>query len=361
MKILVIVTSHFGYDGITNVATNYYTYIEHSKVQMDFVTINEIPDNLKRLLDKNGDTRYVLPMRNQNPLSYLLNLIKIIKKGKYDIVHIHGNSNTMFLELWAAKLAGVKVRIPHSHNTKCDHPVINKLLKPFFRAASTYGFACGKEAGEWLFPKDSFKIIPNGIDLERFNFNQEKRDSLRKEMQLQDKLVVGHVGRFSLQKNHEKLLRIFAALKQKNLNVTLMLWGEGELMEATKQFAQQTGGDIRFMGTTNKVEEALQVVDIIVFPSLFEGLPLFLVEAQAMGLNCLVSDTVSPMAKLTNYFAFQPLNDKEEMWAETIIKMCKRTDSKHNSKVAHEFIAKAGYDIRENCNNLLETYKSLIK
>ena len=140
-----------------------------------------------------------------------------------------------------------------------------------------------------------------------------------------------------------------------------MLWGEGELMEAAKQLAQQTGGDIRFMGTTNKVEDALQVVDIIVFPSLFEGLPLFLVEAQAMGLNCLVSDTVSPMAKLTNYFAFQPLNDKEEVWAEKIIRMCKRTDSKQNSKVAHEFIAKAGYDIRENCNNLLETYKSLIK
>lgn len=361
MKVLIIVTSHFGYDGITNVATNYYIYMDHSKVQMDFVTINEIPVKLKKQLDKYGDTLYVLSMRNRNPLSYLMNLIKIIKKGKYDVVHIHGNSNTMFLELWAAQLGGVKVRIPHSHNTKCDHPIINKILKPFFKSSYTYGFACGQEAGEWLFPKDGFKIIPNGIDLERFKFNKEKRDLLRQEMQIQDKLVIGHVGRFSLQKNHEKLLRIFNALEQKYSNVTLLLWGEGELMETSKQLAQKLGGDIRFMGTTNKVEEVLQVVDIIIFPSLFEGLPLFLIEAQAMGLNCLVSDTVSPMAKLTDFFEFQPLNDSNENWAESIMLLCKKSNSENNSKFAHKCIAKAGYNIRENCNHLLETYKSLIK
>ena len=361
MKILVIVTSRFGYDGISNVATNYYTYMEHSRVQIDFVTINEIPYKLSTLLDKNGDTHYVLPMRNKNPLIYFLNLIKIIRKNKYNIVHIHGNSNTMFLELWAAKLAGARVRIPHSHNTKCDHQIINKLLKPFFKMAYTYGFACGKEAGEWLFPKDSFKIIPNGIDLERFKFNKEKRESLRKHMQLQDRLVVGHVGRFSLQKNHEKLLKIFKTLKEKLPNVTLLLWGEGELLESSKQMAKEIGGDIRFMGTTNKVEEALSIVDIIVFPSLFEGLPLFLVEAQAMGVNCIVSDKVSPMAKLTDYFIFHPLNDSNVKWSESIIEICKKYNSERNSTLAHKCIANAGYNIRENCNNLLDIYKSLIK
>lgn len=361
MKILVIVTSHFGYDGITNVATNYYVYSDHSKVKMDFVTINEIPDNFKKQLDKYGDSHYVLLMRNKNPFLYFVRLMNIIRKGKYDIVHIHGNSNTMFIELWAAKLAGAKVRIPHSHNTQCNHPIINKILKPFFKTAYTHGFACGQEAGEWLFPKNSFKIIPNGINLERFKFNSEKRKQLRQIMDIQEKLVIGHVGRFSLQKNHKKLLYIFDSLKQVNPNITLLLWGEGELLESNRQLAKQIGGDIRFMGTTNEVEEVLQVVDIIVFPSLFEGLPLFLVEAQAMGLNCLVSDTVSPMTKLTDYFHFQPLTDENEKWAKSIIEISQQSGSESNSKVAHKCIAKAGYDIRENCNNILEIYKSLIK
>lgn len=361
MRILVIVTSHFGYDGITNVATNYYVYANHSKVKMDFVTINEIPDNLNKLLEKYGDSHYVLSMRNKNPFLYIFRLMNIIRKGKYNIVHIHGNSNTMFIELWAAKLAGAKVRIPHSHNTKCDHPFINKILKPFFKSAYTYGFACGQEAGDWLFTKKEFKIIPNGIDLERFKFNSEKRKQLRQHLGIQDKLVIGHVGRFSLQKNHEKLLYIFKSLKKINPNVTLLLWGEGELLESSKQLAEQIGGDIRFMGTTDIVEEVLQVVDIIVFPSLFEGLPLFLVEAQALGLNCLVSDTVSPMTKLTDYFHFQPLTDDNEKWAKSIIEIAQRSSSENNSKLAHKSISKAGYNIRENCDNLLEIYKSLIK
>lgn len=359
MKALVIVTAHFGYDGISNVAKSYYLYQDHKRVQMDLVTINEIPESLRSEIEHNGDKSYVLRERNKNPLSYVFALSRIVKKGKYDVVHIHGNSNTMFVELWAAMLGGCKTRIPHSHNTKCDHPIINKILRPLFKIAYTDAFACGVEAGEWLFKKNEATIIPNGVDLQRYTLDESFRVQYKNELGLDGRLVIGHVGRFSVQKNHKKLLSIFAAIQKKKPMVSLLMWGEGELMEDAKEQAQQIGGDIRFMGTSDHIEKCLHAVDIIVFPSVYEGLPLFLVEAQAMGMPCLLSDTVSPMTKITDSVAYEPFGASDEEWADAAIKMMEGQNVIENSKKAHELIREAGYDIRVNAGKLIDKYEQL--
>lgn len=175
IKVLVIVTSHFGFDGISNVATNYYIYQDHTRIKMDLLTINDIPIRLKVEIEKNGDSHFIMNQRNKNPIGYVKSVAVLCRQNKYDLVHIHGNSNTMFVDLVAARLGGVKVRVAHSHNTKCNHTVINRMLKPFFRMNVTDGFACAEEAGMWLFKKGEFRVINNGIDLNRFKFNASLR------------------------------------------------------------------------------------------------------------------------------------------------------------------------------------------
>lgn len=360
MKVLVIVTSHFGYDGISNVVTNYYIYQDHAKIKMDLVTINKVPENLAKEIESNGDNNFVLAQRNKNPLGYIYALTKLIRKERYDIVHVHGNSSTMFIELLAALLGRCKVRIAHSHNTKCDHVIINRILSPLFKLSYTNAFACGIEAGEWLFKKGEATIISNGVDLQRFVLNIDYRISLRKKLCVDGRIVIGHVGRFSKQKNHEKLISIFSCLRTLNPNVSLLMWGEGELKEHIRGLAKGVGGDIRFMGTSNEIEKCLQAVDIIIFPSLYEGLPLFLIEAQSIGIPCILSDTVSPNSKITDWVYFLPLNASDYEWAQKSLHILSESTVEDNAPKAHDYIRRAGYDICANANDLFEKYKQLI-
>lgn len=361
MKVLVIVTAHFGYDGISNVATNYYLYQDHKKVQMDLLTINEIHPFLKEELEKNGDRHYILSYRNSNTLKYIRKLSQLVKANKYDVVHIHGNSNTMFVDLLAALLGGCKTRIAHCHTTRSDHPFINVILRPFFKLVYTGAFACSVEAGEWLFKKGEATIIANGIDLERFTLNATYRKQYKQELGVEHRLVIGHVGRFSAEKNHQKLLSIYNEIRTVNPHVTLLLWGDGELLEDVKRQAQTIGGDIRFMGTSHEIEKCLHAIDIFIMPSFYEGLPLTLIEAQAIGISCLLSNMVSPMAKITDSVYFEDLEASDEEWANEALRIASLSKVEDNAKISHERIRSAGYDIRVNAANLLKIYQQEIE
>lgn len=361
MKVLVIVTAHFGYDGISNVATNYYLYQNHKKVQMDLLTINEIPTFLKQEMAKNGDRHYILNFRNSNPLKYIINLSRLIKANQYDVVHIHGNSNTMAVDLCAALFAGCKTRIAHCHTTKSDHPFINRLLRPLFKRVYTDAFACSVEAGEWLFRKGEATIIANGIDLQRFTLNEAFRTQYKKELGLENRLVIGHVGRFSAEKNHQKLLSIYDAVRQVNPNVTLLMWGDGELLEEVREQAKRMGGDIRLMGTSHEIEKCLHAIDVIVFPSLYEGLPLILIEAQAIGIPCLLSNTVPPMAQITPAVYYTDLHASDQEWANETMRIASLSKVEDNARTSHALIRAAGYDIRMKADQLLDIYNQLIQ
>lgn len=359
MKVLIIVNARFGFDGISNVATNYYLYQDHNNVKMDFVLINEPNDILKKSTKKNRDKIFILNIRNKNPLLYIFRLYKIIKSEKYDIMHVHGNSCTMFFDLLPAKIAGTKVRIAHSHNTKCDHALIDKILRPFFKWVYTDGFACGEEAGKWLFRDKPFHIISNGVDLEKYSFNKGVRKSMRTQYGLDGKFVIGHVGRFSLQKNHRKLISIFEQVYTRNANAELILLGDGELRNETEDYCKSSKLPVRFIGNSTEVNRWCQAFDLIIFPSLFEGLPLFLIEAQAACLDCFISDTISPMTKITPLIHFISLNETSEKWAEKI----------HNSSLInrensiediHNAIKSAQFDIRNNCKNEISLYNKLL-
>lgn len=361
MRVLVIETTKFGYDGITSVITNYYKYQNHERVYMDLVTINPISTFFKDEIDKYGTKNFVLPYRNQNPIRYIFELIKIIKKGKYQIVHVHGCSATMAVEMFASKIAGVKIRISHSHNTKCDHVKIDKLLRPIFNTFCNVRFACGKEAGEWMFPGKDFSIISNGIDLEKYQYDENIRFLMRKQYDLDNKFVVGHVGRFTTQKNHKKLIDIFKEITKEFTNAKLVLLGDGEQKEEIEHRVKKDNLDVLFVGVSDEVEKWLQAIDIIIFPSLFEGLPLVIVEAQAAGLPCILSNTISKDTKLTDLVSFVELDSAPSVWLTVVKNQYNSVDRVKQKEIVKQQIQDSHFDITYNCRILADKYENLIE
>lgn len=358
MKILTIVTSQFGYDGISNVASNYYKYKDHLSIKEDWVVINPIPKELALDFEASSNKVYILPFRNTNPFKYIISLYRIIRLGKYDVVHVHGNSSTLFVEMLSSKMAGVKVRIAHSHNTKCDHEVVNKILKPFFLRSYTHAFACGKEAGEWLFDHRPFDVISNGIDLAVFKFNCHYREAFRKKYNLGDSFVIGHVGRFSKQKNHKKLIEIYSEFTKLNPSSVLVLVGDGELRTEIEEDVRKMGLKVLFVGLSEEVNKWLQVFDVFVMPSLFEGLPLVLIEAQAAGLPCVISDRISSSVDVTNLVKFVSLTASAAEWANLILESTVYDRASHSELIKRNLVD-AHYDIKQNCLDIITKYKQL--
>ena len=240
IKVLVVETTKCGYDGITNVIKNYFLYQEDPEIQMDLVTINEAVPELKTFLEQKGRRNYQLPYRNRNPLKYVMKLRKILKEGGYQIIHVHGCSGTMAVEMLAAKLAGIKVRAAHAHSTACTHTTSDKILRPFFLKWCNCRYACSDAAGKWLYKGMPFSLISNGIDLEKFQYDPVVRERLRNEYDLEDKLVIGHVGRFCEEKNHKKILEIAKELHDGSVFLgDLVQEGNVSLMLALKESGEE--------------------------------------------------------------------------------------------------------------------------
>ncbi|MBR3808838.1 MAG: glycosyltransferase family 1 protein [Clostridia bacterium] len=362
IKVLAIVNASFGYDGISNVATNYYLYQDKNAVEMDLLTINPINEALESEIKKNNNKVFVLPFRNSNPLKYVIALKKIIKENKYDIVYVHGNSATMAVELISAKLAGCKVRVAHSHNTQCNHMKINKLLMPFFSLLYTDCCACSPEAGKFLFGNRECYVVNNGIYVPKYEFSEEIRDKIRTQLGVENKFVIGHIGRFAYQKNQEFLINILKVVIEKGEDAVLLLVGEGETIEMVKSTAESLGVADRviFFGTTDFVNEVVQAMDCFVFPSRFEGLGIVAIEAQASGLSCVASTEVPEKVKINDKTTFLSLESDVTVWASAVIER-KTTASTRAALVSEtkKNLEKAKFDIEKNCADMLDYYKKI--
>lgn len=361
-KILVICTNVFGYNGITGVILNYYKAIDKQKMHIDMLLINEPSDDVKQLLKDNGSELYVVK-RNSNPMRYMHKIEKIMRENKYDLVHIHGNSATMVVELMAAKRAGVPVRIPHSHNTTSDHMSAHKLLKPIFNKNYSYGFACGNEAGKWLYGDRDFVVINNGVDTDKFQYNTDYRYEIRRKYNVTDRFVVGHIGVFNYQKNHETLIEIFRKLHRKNPNSVLMLIGEGENVELIKERVREEKleNDVIFVGTTDEVNKYMMAFDVLALPSRFEGLPLVLVEAQCSGLPCVVSTNVSIESNITGLVEYVDYDKEINRFVERLNSVSvKDRDRESIAEEAIKTIKLKGYSINDNAKRMEELFKVYI-
>lgn len=362
MKILVINTVRFKLNGISTVIMNYYRAMDKTNLQMDFIAIDEPIEEYKKLFERYGVKYFVI--KKDNIFTYFIELTKVAKKETYDIAHVHGNSANMVVELLACWRAGIKVRIAHCHNTSSLHPIMHRLFYPLFSLLCTNRFACGNAAGKWLFHNLPFVEIKNGIDLHKYSYDEDVRKEYRNKINASNKFVIGHIGNFIEQKNHTFLLDVFAQLIKEQNQCVLVMISDGNLLNPMKKKAHELGIDdyILFLGKTMEVCNYLQAMDIFILPSLYEGFPVVLVEAQAAGLPCIVSDTVSKEADLTDSIKFVEINDQKK-WVEEINKTIQQLDSKNRSEIAVEWqnlIRDKGYDINCNANWMLSLYKSFL-
>lgn len=362
MKVLLVNTVPTEKNGITNVIYNYYRAINKQNLYIDLVTINVPEASYRNEFLQNGGRIYTLERNLRHPLHYMRCLSELARG--YDILHAHGNSATMVLEMYAAKKAGVPVRIAHSHNSNCKYHVVDKLCRIPFYAFCNARLACSSEAGYWLFENRSFKILNNGIDTEMFHFEEGKRLSIREKLGWVDCKIIGHVGNFLEAKNHAFIMDIFQQISLKDVSFRLLLLGKGEKMEEIKDRVakMQLSDKVCFAGATDYVNDYLCAMDVIVMPSLHEGLPLTLIEEQANGLPCIVSDVITREADKTGLLEFYSLQTTASAWADRISAIVlSETGRKGRSVQAIESIRQSGFDICKQADRLKEFYKSQLK
>ncbi len=351
--------------GVEAVVMNYYRHIDRSKIQFDFLCDEDSTNIPYEEIEKLGG-RVILIPPYQKVFKYQKELIRIFKENNYKIVHSHINTLSVF-PLRAAKKAGVKVRIAHSHSTtnkkEWKKNLLKQVLRPFSKVYATDYMCCSELAGRWLFGDkayDSGKVylLNNAIDLDKFKYNEFLREEKRKELGISDDtLVIGHIGRFVAQKNHDYLIDIFNEVLKKNNNSILLLVGQGPLMEEIKNKVKELklNDSVRFLGQRNDVNELYQAFDVFCLPSLYEGLPVVGVEAQASGLLCILSNAMTKETKVLDITKFMSLNNTPRKWADSILDDVKRYKRIDTSK---EMTSK-NFNIKEEAKKLEKYYLNL--
>ncbi len=293
--------------------------------QVDFITVDDsIPFEDEFL--QNGCKIYHITPRYKNAKQFCRDIDQVFEKEHYDVFWFNKTTLSSIHTLKAAKKSGVKRIICHSHQSKnmgsfftlCMHKINRKRVAKYINGRA----ACSEVAAEWFFgshPK-GVKIFPNAVDISKYEPDEKKMHDMKKQLGVEDKFVIANVARFAPEKNHKFLISIFDTLSKKE-NAHLILCGNGELKSGIEQLVEEKGlsEQVSFLGMRRDIPDILQAVDVMVMPSLFEGLPFVLVEAQAAGVPCVVSDTVSEEAKLTDILEYMSLESSEEQWADKIL------------------------------------------
>lgn len=355
MKVLLVSTNDLGDNGIsTFIINNAKLLATKPDVQIDVLAPNNVDSKIKEDLVAAGVRVFRIPNRNSKQLEYFKSLVSLLKKEKYDVLHVNGSSTIMSIELAAGFFAGVKVRIAHSHNTVTEHESLNKALRPAFEMFVNQRLACNEAAGKWLFKNKPFTVIDNGIFLDRYQYKQDTRNKVRKNLGISpDTILLGHVGGFNYQKNQAFLLKL---LKRLPINYKLVLIGQGQLFDEVKAESEELilSDRVIFTGSINNVPNYLSAMDAFVLPSRFEGQPFVLIEASANGLPIIASDKVSQEVNLTGKIKFVPL--KAELWSRSIQDL-DHIDRLVESQDNCEQLAYEGYDINTNAVKLFKFYQ----
>ena len=359
-KVIIISTVGLIYDGITNVILSYLEAMDKHNLEIFVASTIKSEPNLEKKIKKMGCTIVYLPSRKTETVKYFFALQKFMRKNEIDVIHAHGNSATLAIEMLAGVMSGCKKRIAHSHNTKCDQVKIDKMLRPLFNLLYTDSLACGEAAGKWLFNKKKFTILNNGRDINKYLFSPGIRSEIRKTMEFENSIVIGHVGGFFEQKNHRFLVSIFREILEICPDAILILIGDGPVRKEIELTVDDIKKHVIFTGTVDNVSDYLQASDGMLLPSLFEGLPLVTIEWQINGLPCLISDTITKECKLTSDVKMESLNESPRKWAEDMLEMINdnRNNREKNSITFAKIIQSKGFDIHDNAKMLRNLYLS---
>lgn len=347
--------------GMENYIMNIYRAIDKSKVQFDFLVHHAVIGLYEQEIEQMGGKIYHLTvLDDKNIIKYCSELNKFYKNHpEYKIVHGH-LSSIAFFYLGAAKRNHVPWRIAHSHGAGFLHTpkgVAKYLLFRTTKWNANIRLACSTEAGKYLYGGDSFEFVPNGIDINRFAFNSDVRSRLREELGLTNNYVIGHVGRFNLQKNHRYLLQVFKGVLDRRPEARLLLLGDGELFKEIQELSHELHieGAVIFAGVHKDVEKYYQAMDVFVLPSAFEGLPVTGIEAQYSGLPCVLSDRITKEVCITDLVSFIGISSSDrKTWIDTL------SAAKINSQRDAVTPTTDIYNITYAAKNMENRYKNLM-
>lgn len=350
--------------GLETMIMNHYRAIDREKVQFDFLEHRPQRGAYDGEIEALGGCVYRAPrLYPQNALAYRRFMHGFFAEHEYPVVHSHIDAMSTF-PLAAARRAGVPVRIAHSHNDSVDRDLkypVKEWARKRLPGIATHYWACSEAAGAFLFGRGNLsriRIVKNAIDLEGFRFDESRRDEARAELGLRGgQIAVGHIGRFSAVKNHSFLVDLLANLRDEGVDAVLVLIGDGELRGEIERKTQDLGlsGSVRFLGLRDDVNRLLQAFDVMAFPSLHEGIPLTLIEAQASGLPVVASDAVSGEALVLPDTVRLSLDAPMSEWTGEVVRLASSGRFQH----AIEQLAEAGYEIRSSVEALQSAYLSL--
>lgn len=305
-------------DGVTKIETDIIRY--NNDFHWTIACADGFNTEYGKWMKSNNIDCLKIPSK-RNIMQYNQRIKKIVKKGNFDSVYVHGNSAMMLLQVLPAKMAGAKRIITHCHNTQSDFPIIHYLIKPIFNSLVDVKLACSESAAKWAYCGKHIKVITNGIEPDRFTFNPSVRKQVRTSIGWTDNYIIGHVGRFNKQKNHRRLIDIFEKCHKRDSSCRLLLIGEGELKEDIKQYVyeKQLTGCTNFLGSTDCVEKYYNAMDAFLMPSVFEGFCIAAVEAQANGLHVVMSDCIPPEAYLTKNIETLSLSQSDDVWSDAVL------------------------------------------
>lgn len=336
------VLAGFFMDGKSGGIDQYLLYflrtVSDGNIQIDFLT-NKIDLKLQSLLSSYGSRIFEIADL-KHPIRQYHQVRRIIREEQYQIVYLNISTAIDCIAAIASMHEHVEWRLLHSHSSGNDcqnwikrysFNLLHYVCRVFLFHTGTHFYGCSKKAGLWMFPKkivnsEQFEIIYNAVDRDKFCYRQDIREKVRREMGITDSIVIGHVGNFCYQKNHAFLIKVFKEVLKKRQKARLMLAGDGSLFEKIKRTVKKEGiqDSVIFLGRRKDVDCLFQGMDVFVLPSNFEGLPIAGIEAQCSKLPCILSDSITEEAKISDACQFISLKEKPEVWAEAIIKAAER-------------------------------------
>lgn len=371
-RVLQVFCEPFENGGQELYITNVYRHMNREEFQFDFIAQYEGKNDAKiEEIRGLGAEFFSVPIRHRKDslfqrIIYFRSVRSLLKERSYTVVHLHSMSILgLLVGSFTCRLAGVPHILVHSHEdgiVTLRYRVIKFLSAPFLRHCPTEYLACSEKAAAFKFPAEiiaqkRFRIPKNGIEVPRFAFDAQARKKYRAALGADDRLVVGHIARFHPEKNHSFLLDVFAEFSKSRPDAVLWLIGEGELQDAMQEKAARLGlsDKVRFLGVRQDIPALLSAMDLMIFPSLYEGFGIVLLEAQASSLPVFAADSIQPEARVTDCIRVLPLSQSAEWWSREIAEACKHLPPRDGT--ATRQITDAGYDIDRVAESFAALYR----
>lgn len=376
IPVRILVSAPLEVGGVTSLMINIQRNLDRDKLNFDYVVLHDGHRKREDEVIELGSKKLVasadeVPNKLIRIFVRWKRIICLYRKNNVKILHFNGGPSVELIAVIIAKIAGVKYVTFHSHNAgdavqrgKTQF-ILSKIMKPLMPLFVDEFWACSSDAAKYSFPssvvkKRKYTFVPNGVNVEKFAFFPEKRDMMRKKLGLEGKFVIGHAGRFNIQKNHKFLIEIFKQVHEIDKDTVLLLLGTGELEEEIKVFASKLGlkSSIIFYGASSEMDKMYQAMDVFVMPSLSEGLPVAGIEAQVSGLPLILADSITKEVKINNNVEYLSLSDSAEIWATAILSYKTKVNERKN---CIEEVCNAGFDEKQVALNFQEHYLNVAR